>query len=282
MQPAPRTPWWLWPNLLNLDSPLLAMIWQEQFARVAGVSLGWGDRVLLLGCTWLVYCADRALDAAKLGRKTETARHAIQLRGKAIWLGVSAVVLVVAIILAAVTLNSLAWLGGGVVLGFTAVHFAATHRWPSLRCWFWPKEWHVGFVFSVGCVLQVWSNAPGAWPSLLPPVIGFGALCAMSCSHITVWEVVAGDRNDPGSLLNAHPLFVRRLSWLDIALGLFAMMSAAAVGQAAGQHALVAVGISALGLAWLHDRCDRFSTGFLRAMGDFALYSPLLFFAFTD
>ena len=279
MQPAPRTPWWLWPNLLNIDSPLLALIWQEQFARVAGVSLGWADRTLLFCCTWLVYYADRALDAAGSGGKTETARHAIQLRGKPIWLGVSALVLVVALVLAVATLNSRAWLGGGVVLAFTAAHFAAPHRWPALRCRFWPKEWHVGFVFSVGCTLQVWSVAPGAWPGLLLPVIGFGALCAMSCSHITAWEVVTADRDDPGSLLNAHPLFVRRLSWFDIALGLSAMLAAAALGQGADKHAMVAVGFSALGLAWLHDRYDRFSAEFLRAMADFGLYSPLLFFA---
>jgi hypothetical protein len=281
VQSASRTPWWLWPNLLNLDSPLLAVIWQEQFARVTGVSLEWGDRVLLFCCTWLVYCADRTLDAAESGGKTETARHAIQLRGKPIWLGVSAAVLVVAIVLAAMTLNSRAWLGGGVVLGFTAIHFGATHWWLGMRSRFWPKEWHVGFVFSVGCALQVWSLSPSAWPSLLLPVIGFGALCAMSCSHITAWEVVTVDRDDPGSLLNAHPMFVRRLSWFDIALGLSAMAVAAALGQAAVQFALLSVGISAFGLAWLHDRCDRFSTDFLRVTADFGLYTPLLFFVFS-
>jgi hypothetical protein len=42
---------------------------------------------------------------------------------------------------------------------------------------------------------------------------------------------------------------------------------------------MAAVGISALGLAWLHDRCDRFSAEFLRTIADFSLYSPLLFFA---
>ena len=281
VQPATRTPWWLWPNLLNLDSPLLAVIWQEQFARVAGVSLGWGDRALLFCCTWLVYCADRTLDAVESGGKTETPRHAIQLRGKPIWLGVCAAVLVVALVLAVATLNSRAWLCGGVVLGFTAVHFGATHWWPALRSRFWSKEWNVGFVFSAGCALQVWSVAPGVWPGLLPPVIGFGALCAMSCSHITAWEVLKADRNDPGSLLNAHPVFVRRLSWFDIALGLSALAAAAALGQAAGQHAMAAVGISALGLAWLHDRCDRFSTDFLRVTADFGLYTPLLFFVFS-
>ena len=187
----------------------------------------------------MVYWADRALDAVESGGKTETDRHAIQLRGKPIWLGISIVVLVVAIVLAVMTLNSRAWLGGGVVLFFTVAHFGATHWWPALRNRFWPKEWHVGFVFSVGCALQVWSVAPGAWSSLLLPVFGFGALCAMSCSHITAWEVVTADRDDPDSLLNAHPRFICRLSWFDITLGMLAVVAAVALSQAAEQLSLI-------------------------------------------
>ena len=70
--------------------------------------------------------------------------------------------------------------------------------------------------------------------------------------------------------------------WVWIVSIALAMMAAAAPGQAAGQHAMAAVGVSALGLAWIHDRCDRFSAEFLRAMADFGLYSPLLFFVFSD
>ena len=73
----------------------------------------------LEGNVWLVYWADRAMDAVESGGKTGTDRHAVQLRGKPIWLGISIVVLVVATVLAVITLNSRAWLGGGVVLVFT-------------------------------------------------------------------------------------------------------------------------------------------------------------------
>ena len=280
MQSEPRTPWWLWPNLLNIDSPLLALIWQEQFARVVGVSLGWSDRALLFFCTWIVYYVDRTMDAAELGEKTETARHAIQRGRRDVWLGVSIGLLLLALGLASVTLNARAWIGGGVLLGLTAVHFGVTHWWPSLRCRFWPKEWHVGLVFSLGCALQVWSVAPSNWSSLLLPVLGFGALCALSCSHITKWEQLALDQNDPDSLLNSHPVFVRRLSWFGIALGLLAL-TAAVFGQATEQHAMVAVGLSALGLAWLDDRREKYSTEYLRIMADFGLYTPLLLFAFS-
>ena len=273
-----RTPWWLWPNLLNLDSPLLAVIWQEQFARIAGVNLNFADRLLLFCCTWLVYCADRVLDVADSDGRAETGRHAIHQKGRPVWLGVSAVILLIALVTAIVRLNTAAWLAGSGVLALTAIHFAATHWLPGLRTRLWPKEWHVGLVFAAGCALQVWAVQPSTWPSLLLPVLGFGALCAMSCSHITTWEVVSADRRDADSLLNAHPWFVRRLSWFDIALGLLALTLAAALGQEEEQQALVAVALSALGLAWLHDRCNRYSAEFLRTMADIGLYTPLLFF----
>jgi len=275
-----RIPWWLWPNLLNLDSPLLAIIWQEQFARIAGVNLVFSDRLLLFCCTWLVYCADRVLDVVDSDGRAETGRHAIHQKGRPIWLGISAIILVAALVTAIFRLNTAAWLGGCLVFALTAIHFAATHWWPRLRTRLWTKEWHVGLVFSVGCTLQIWSMQPSAWPSLLPGVLGFGALCAMSCSHITTWEVVSADRRNADSLLNAHPWFIRRLSWFDIALGLFALTIAAALGQAEIQRALCAVALSALSLAWLHDRCNHYSAEFLRAIADIGLYTPLLFFPF--
>ena len=272
------TPWWLWPNLLNLDSPMLAVIRQEQFARIAGVNLAFGDRLLLFCCTWLVYCADRVLDVVDADARAETGRHAIHKKGHPVWLSISVVMFITALVIAITRLNASAWLAGGIVFVLTAVHFAATHWWPVLRTRLWPKEWHVGLVFSVGCALQVWAVQPDVWPSLLPAVLGFGALCAMSCSHITTWEVVTADRRDADSLLNAHPWFIRRLSWFDIALGLLALTLAAALGQAEIQKARGSVALSGLGLAWLHDRCNRYSADFLRAMADFGLYTPLLFF----
>ena len=266
--------------MLNLDSPLLAVIWQEQFARIAGVNLNLADRLLLFCCTWLVYCADRVLDAADFDGRAETGRHNIHQKGRLVWLSVSAVMLLIALVSAIIRLNTSAWLAGSGVLALTAIHFAATHWMPVLRTRLWPKEWHVGLVFAAGCSLQVWAVQPSAWPILILPVIGFGALCAMSCSHITTWEVVSADRRDADSLLNAHPWFVRRLSWFDIALGLLALTLAATLGQAEEQQALVAVALSALGLAWLHDRCNRYSAEFLRTMADIGLYTPLLFLLF--
>src|SRR5690242_16333745 len=53
---------WLWPNLLSLDAPLVAVLWQQLFARCFGLP---GDAIpalLLVASVWLIYAADRAFD----------------------------------------------------------------------------------------------------------------------------------------------------------------------------------------------------------------------------
>ncbi len=59
---AQRTPWWLWPHVLSLEAPVVAVLWQAALAHAHGVRLtpllGVG---LALAC-WVVYLLDRTLD----------------------------------------------------------------------------------------------------------------------------------------------------------------------------------------------------------------------------
>ncbi len=56
---------WLWPNFLNLDAPLIAVLWQVLLARELAVHVKFGEPVVLALCVWLVYVADRVLDALR-------------------------------------------------------------------------------------------------------------------------------------------------------------------------------------------------------------------------
>tara|TARA_B100001250_G_C19816272_1_gene798614 strand:+ start:7035 stop:7700 length:666 start_codon:yes stop_codon:yes gene_type:complete len=220
------------------------------------------------------------LDVLKSDTKAETSRHKIHQKGQRIWIVISAILLITALILAVNRLNNLAWTAGGIVFALTAIHFAATHWYAILRIRIWPKEWHVGIVFSMGCSLQVWSLKPDAWLNLILPTLSFGALCAISCSHITVWEVVTADRHNSDSLLNAHSRFVHRLSWFDIGLGLLCLSLAVIFTSTEIQQAFIAIAISAFLLVWLHDRCNQFSPNLLRTSADIGLYTPILFFLY--
>src|SRR5512140_3956356 len=54
---------WLWPNLLSLDAPIVALLWQLLFVRCFHGSLGTLPAALLAVAVWLIYVADRTLDA---------------------------------------------------------------------------------------------------------------------------------------------------------------------------------------------------------------------------
>ena len=58
---------WLWPNLLSLDAPLVALLWQILFIRCFHAANPASSSILtsalLVSVVWLIYAADRALDA---------------------------------------------------------------------------------------------------------------------------------------------------------------------------------------------------------------------------
>ncbi len=79
--PAKPTPWWLWPHVLSLEAPLVAVLWQRALAHAHGIRLTpLLDVGLALAC-WLIYVIDRTMDTfgAKNVGELDT-RHAFYHR----------------------------------------------------------------------------------------------------------------------------------------------------------------------------------------------------------
>jgi hypothetical protein len=55
-------PVWLWMNLLSLDAPLVALVWQDLLARCYGTLLLPAGRTVLGLTVWAIYIADRLMD----------------------------------------------------------------------------------------------------------------------------------------------------------------------------------------------------------------------------
>ncbi len=91
LNPSQTRPWWLWPNVLGLDAPLVALVWKETWAMCLGVELAWIQRGLLALAVWLSYCGDRLLDARRLDGPVGSQRHEFARRHaiflKRVWLG---------------------------------------------------------------------------------------------------------------------------------------------------------------------------------------------------
>jgi hypothetical protein len=99
--PVKATPWWLWPHVLSLEAPLVAVLWQHVLAHAHGIRLTpMLDAGLALAC-WVIYLIDRTLDTFAVKNAAELdARHAFYHRHRRL--------LLLAVIPAAMT--ALAWM----------------------------------------------------------------------------------------------------------------------------------------------------------------------------
>jgi hypothetical protein len=251
-------PWWLWPNLLALDAPAVAVVWQRFLAARLGVAVPWTG-TLPLGITdWGVYLADRWLDARR-GEATELAeRH--RFAGRHPWLiaGLAALALATAGVLALVVLPLQVDAAGVAVGVVMAAYFLAVHLGllPGNRTGL--KELLVGSLFAAGVVLAIAVRRPDDWRMWLPALLALGALFTMNCSLISFWEA-APDRPLPiGCVVNAATLGAIVAAWY----------CEAAVSAA--------VALAWIGLMLLHVLRRPLGPHRVRVLADVTLLTPLL------
>ena len=81
------TPLWLWPNLLSLDAPLVALVWQDFAAHSFGHPLRLPARIVLALTVWAIYVVDRLLDeeSATLGELEAQVGRPIRLQVEALY-----------------------------------------------------------------------------------------------------------------------------------------------------------------------------------------------------
>lgn len=176
-----------WPNLLSLDAPAVALLWQALFSQAHGH--GWPpfSEALALGlAVWMIYVADRLLDARALEPdRPHLLRHRFHAdRATAM----TAALLVTAVLAAAPVALSLApslVAGGLCVLGVVLVYGVGVHAGgapiPGVA-----KELRVGLVFALGVSLSCWWRSPSL--SLLASVAMAGLLFSANCLTVSLRE----------------------------------------------------------------------------------------------
>ena len=82
MNQRPGTPLWLWMNLLSLDAPLVAIVWQDFLARCYPSVLFPVGRWVLGLTVWAIYLADRLMDVRHPAALRESARDGFYRRNR--------------------------------------------------------------------------------------------------------------------------------------------------------------------------------------------------------
>ena len=264
---------WLWPNLLSLDAPIVAVLWQALFARCFHAPFDALAAALLVLSVWLIYAADRCLDVLKNGggtsisnarepdllargfrTATEPARHQFYRRHWHTILPFWIATLAIATWLAWTRLPVLLFERGLALLAAIGIYFAFVHLAP--RPW-WPKEFAVGILFAVGASLSAWGQVRSVIDAAT--IVLFCMLCWINCAAIEHWEN------------RGLPEWPVRLA--AIAVGLIALIFLYDKRPIlAGAETA-----SAFGFVLLDRARHRLSPDALRVLADIALLTPALF-----
>src|SRR6185437_906439 len=178
---------WLWPNLLSLDAPIVALLWQLLFVRCFHGSLGTLPAALLAVAVWLIYVADRTLDAWRGAPGTaEQPRHEFYRRHWRTLLPIWMAALGGGAWLAWSRLPGPLFVEGLAVASGTALYLAAVHLAPGLLRRAGCKESAVAVLFGLGASLAAWPRVQTTSDVLA--ILLFSCLCWMNCAAIADWE----------------------------------------------------------------------------------------------
>lgn len=174
-------------HLLSLDAPTVAVLWAWSLARATEVHPS-GSALAVLGIgTWLIYVADRLLDASSPTHTALRERHFFHARHRRAFLTTSAAAALLLLALISV-MPPAARSEDTLVFGVSMLYFAIVHV-PAIHveCWF-PRELAVGAVFACATTIPAWSAPDSPHAELILPVLLFAGLCSLNCIAIETWE----------------------------------------------------------------------------------------------
>ncbi len=302
-QPPPRprySPLALW-HLLSLDAPTVAALWTLFIARCSHLILPWTAPAAMFVAVWMIYAADRLLDARLLDAHPNPdleARHRFHHRYRTTFLAF--------IVLASFALTTLlrridpssldlyVLLATFLAAWMLLIHI---HPQPNTTTRRLPKELAVGIFFPAAIFIPTLARTtPGptairflgwtaAWlrPSLLPAAILFACVCTLNCLCLYAWEHPATLHKDQPSRLQAH----WTTCWAIAHLPQLALAILTASTIASFSHSVTialpafACSLSTAALLALHHFRRRLSPLHLRAAADLVLLTPLLLLPFA-
>lgn len=176
---------WQWPNILSIDSALIAVAWQWIFAMAAGITLSAAAYCVLGVSVWLTYMADRLFDVrGRNDRQLLSFRHQFAKQHESVLWLIWSSLLLLAMTAALIGLSDVQLLRGFVLLG-VCLAYTLLNQLLSKR--FFPKELLVALIFTGGVIVFI--EAP------MPPfaTLCFAMICFMNCLSIGMNERAIDD-----------------------------------------------------------------------------------------
>jgi len=273
-----RKPLWLYPNLLSLDAPLVAVAWLHLFAETWRLGYHpWEPYVALGLVVWAIYVGDRVLDVSLLGHAPERLepRHRFHAKHRK-WMLILVVIACVAALVIVTTrmprsMFRYLTMGGVMIAGFFGLSMMSSqdHREVALS-----KNIMGGVTFAFGTAMlaHLYRWEFGVYELLISrEFICFAVLCVLNIAAIDYWEHSA--RVDDVEVKASDELALTMpLALLGFASLVFSVQDPATRPF----HYAILTGAALLFV--LNRRRQSFSLDALRVLADAALIVPVLVF----
>lgn len=277
----PNHPVWLYPNLLSLDAPAVALAWLHIFSVTWKLFVPWEAYVALGLAVWIIYVADRLLDVsvAEATKAPLEARHYFHKQHMRWFLVAIAAALITAICLVVTSMPMAIYknllIGGVLVGGFFGLSLISSrdeHESPLL------KNILAGFTFAYGTAMVAHIYRPELrFMDLMqaPEFLLFAVLCVLNISAIDLWEHSA----------RSHDEEVKASDEISLTLPVILLAGASVFLALRDQNdrsfyyaILVATGL----LYALNRRRHTLSRATLRTLADVTLLVPWVLFGFLS
>lgn len=265
----------IWLNLLCLDAPLVAVAWQQAFARPRSLHISPAASAALFATAWLIYLVDRVADSLRVSPLApRSARQSFAQRNRRLLSG--AIILSAAVDVIAIRELDHATLAGGALIGaisllYLAVNYFFSSLWRILPL----KEIAIGLLFAAGVAASL--GRGGALPFYL--ALMFGMLCALNCVSIAFWERNLDIAQDHSSIATALP-HLRQMPGL--AATLLAVIALGALPLSRERLPVICIGVSSASLAILNLPRLSLRGDTRTALADIVLLTPLAALPFAS
>lgn len=273
-----RKPFWLIPNLLSLDAPLVAVAWLYIFAKTWRVDyLPWVAYISLGLVVWVIYVTDRLLDVTTSGGQGKLqARHEFHRKHQKAFRWAALVAGLVAAFLVIfglpVTIYSYGVVGAIMVAGFFSLSVfsqAPANEVP------YTKNILAGLSFAYGTSLLAHAYTGSDMHELVrsPELVCFAVLCILNIFAIDLWE-----DNDRSKDLEMRASDELSLTLPLTLLGAASLVFAVKDPDLTTRPFFYAILTGAALLQILNRTRSRFDGETLRVLADLALLAPFLIF----
>lgn len=229
---------------------------------------------------WMLYAADRILDASTSSPAELEARHYFHHRHRASFLtGILLVSVALATLLPRLEASviHLYLILGGLLAGyFILIHATPTVTSKTIAHRF-PKEIAVGIFFAAATFIPTVAHRPDLRITLLPPGLLFATLCSLNCLFIYTWEHTGPHPGHPAHAATRFAL--RHLCAIAIIIPILAILLCLTHNQ---RPIPIACALSSLLLLLLHHQRHKIAPVTLRAAADLALMTPILVLPFLQ